>query len=251
MNKDYAIKVNNLDHFFISNDDKKMESLHGVSFVIESGEFSAILGPSGCGKSTLLRILAGMIKPVRGKIDFGTGNAGFNNNDLAMIFQSFAIFPWLNVYENVEFGLKMKNIPAVERANKVEEHIKEIGLADFKKTYPKDLSGGMKQRVGIARALAIEPKLLFMDEPFSSLDAFTANELRQDVLKIWLQDKITILMVTHLVDEAVEMADKILVMTPHPGRIEAVVPINLPRPRNKRSPEFFKLVDEIMEIVKI
>ncbi|MBI2591336.1 MAG: ATP-binding cassette domain-containing protein [Candidatus Brennerbacteria bacterium] len=187
-NKDYAIKVNNLDHFFISNDDKKMEALRDVSFIIKPGEFSAILGPSGCGKSTLLRILAGMIKPIRGKIEFGINDTGFKNNDFAMIFQSFAIFPWLNVYENVEFGLKMKNFSFIERANKVEEHIKEIGLTDFKKTYPKDLSGGMKQRVGIARALAIEPKLLFMDEPFSSLDAFTANGLPILLMKLlkWL-----------------------------------------------------------------
>ncbi|MEK7566721.1 MAG: ABC transporter ATP-binding protein [Patescibacteria group bacterium] len=251
MNENFAIKVNGLDHFFSSDDSRKMEVLRNVSFTVKPGEFSAILGPSGCGKSTLLRILAGMIKPAGGRIDFADNNKGFKNNELAMIFQSFAIFPWLNVYENVEFGLKMKNTPAVERAKKVEEHVKEIGLVGFEKTYPKDLSGGMKQRVGIARALAVEPRLLFMDEPFSSLDAFTANELRQDVLKIWLQDKITILMVTHLVDEAVEMADTVLVMTPRPGQVEAVVPIDLPRPRNRRSKEFFSLVDKIMDIVKI
>lgn len=248
---DYAIKASVVDHFFIGDDGKRTEALKDVSFIIKPGEFSAILGPSGCGKSTLLRILAGMIKPTRGRIEFADGKTELSNNDLAMIFQSFAIFPWLNVYENVEFGLKMKNMPAAERLKKVDERIKEISLAGFEQTYPKDLSGGMKQRVGIARALAVEPKLLFMDEPFSSLDAFTAQELRQDVLKIWLQDKTTILMVTHLVDEAVEMADKVLVMTPRPGRVEAVVPINLPRPRNRRSPEFFSLVDKIMEIVKI
>ena len=145
----------------------------------------------------------------------------------------------------------MKNLPSTERMKKVEEHIKEISLSGFEKTSPKDLSGGMKQRVGIARALAVEPKILFMDEPFSSLDAFTAHELRQDVLKIWLRDKTTILMVTHLVDEAVEMADRVLVMTPRPGRIEAIVPIDLPRPRNRRSQEFFNLVDKIMDIVKV
>lgn len=248
MNKEYVIKVNNLDHFFIGDDGKKTETLKDISFTIQPAEFTAILGPSGCGKSTLLRILAGMIKPTRGKIEFADNGTELNNRNLAMIFQSFAIFPWLNVYENVEFGLKMKNMPSAERIKKVEEHIKEIGLIGFEKTYPKDLSGGMKQRVGIARALAIEPKILFMDEPFSSLDAFTAQELRQDVLKIWLKDKTTILMVTHLVDEAVEMADKVLVMTPRPGRVEAVVPINLPRPRNRRSPEFFNLADQIMDI---
>lgn len=246
MNEKYSISVKNISHSF-REDAHRTEVLRNVSFEVRRGEFFTLLGPSGCGKSTLLRILTGMIKSEEGNISLGDRG----REDSAMIFQSFAIFPWRTVYENVEFGLEMKGVPAAKRRSLTEEHVKEIGLAGFENAYPKDLSGGMKQRVGIARALALSPRVLFMDEPFSSLDAFTAEKLRKEVLDLWLKDRMTIVMVTHLVDEAVEMSDKILVMTPRPGRVEAVVPVGLPRPRNKRSKDFFALVDRIMEIVKV
>lgn len=247
MSEEWIIKAENIDHEFLSEKGERIEVLRHISFTVKRGEFFTILGPSGCGKSTLLRILGGMINASRGRISFSKEN----HQPLSFIFQSFAIFPWLNVWKNVEFGLKMRGVPLEERERLTREHIQEMGLTGFEDAYPKDLSGGMKQRVGIARALAIDPKILLMDEPFSSLDAFTADRLRKEVLELWLKDKITMVMVTHLVDEAVEMSDRVLVMTPRPGRVEAIVPIHLPRPRNKRSPDFFAIVDKVLEIVKI
>lgn len=249
MNNNPILNVTSLSHEFSGeNDNKPTPVLRDISFDVGTGEFFSILGPSGCGKSTLLRILAGMIAPAHGTYTFTDRNAQAH---LSMIFQSFAIFPWLTVYGNVAFGLKMEGISKEKRNKIVTEHLDEVGLGEFAHRYPKDLSGGMKQRVGIARSLALEPSLLLMDEAFSSLDAFTAERLRKDVLYLWLKDKMSIIMVTHLVEEAVEMSDRILVMTPRPGRVEGIIDINLPRPRNKRSPEFFRLVDQINEIVKI
>ena len=247
MNNARAIEVKNISHFFVE-EEKSIHALEGISFAVKKGEFFTILGPSGCGKSTLLRIVAEMVKPTRGEVNFSEES---ENKALSMIFQSFAIFPWLTVFENVGFGLSMRGISDHERLAIVKEHIKEIGLMGFEHVYPKDLSGGMKQRVGIARALAMNPKILLMDEAFSSLDSFIAAKLRAEVLDLWLKDKMTIIAVTHLVNEAVEMSDRILVMTPIPGKVEAILDINLPRPRDQRSPEFFKLVDRLNEIVKI
>lgn len=248
MNDEYALTVKGIDHSFTGERDQTIEVLKDISFSVRRGEFFTILGPSGCGKSTLLRILAGMIIPTRGRVSFSSSE---NRENLSMIFQLFAIFPWLTVFENVEFGLKMCGVPQAEREKTVVEHIKEMGLEGFEDHYPKDLSGGMKQRVGIARALAPNPHLLFMDEPFSSLDAFTAEKLRQEVLSLWPKDQMTIVMVTHSVEEAVEMSDRVLVMTPLPGRVEKIVEMVLPRPRNKRSAEFFALTDKIDELVKV
>jgi NitT/TauT family transport system ATP-binding protein len=248
MNKEIVIKAENIHHFFIGDDGRKIHALDNITFEVRAGEFFTILGPSGCGKSTLLRILAGIIPQSGGRVVFSDTEA---QKSISMVFQSFALFPWLTVKENVEFGLKMLNLPAEEIKILAKEHIQEIGLEGFENLYPKDLSGGMKQRVGIARALAISPKILLMDEPFSSLDAFTAEKLRQEVLNLWIKDKMTVIMVTHLVDEAVEMSDKILVMTPRPGKVEAIVPVSLPRPRSKRSTEFFQLVDKVTEVVKV
>lgn len=247
MNNGYKIKADAISHNF-KDDGGEVNVLRDISFSVKEGEFFTILGPSGCGKSTLLRIIAGMIKSTKGKARFSGGDG---NQNLTMIFQSFALFPWLTVYGNVDFGLKMKVVPAKTRHELVMEHIDEIGLRGFENLYPKDLSGGMKQRVGIARALAMNPEVLLMDEAFSSLDAFTADKLRKEILDLWLKDKMTIVMVTHLVDEAIEMSDRVLVMTPRPGRVEAIVDINLPRPRNKRSQDFFSLVDKINDLVKI
>lgn len=246
MNNNYAIKIKNISHTFLDDNGKKTEALRDVSFEVKTGEFFSILGPSGCGKSTLLRILASMAHPTKGEIEL----VNIENKDFAMVFQNFALFPWLTVYRNVEFGLKMRETSEKERSEIVREHIKEIGLVGFEHAYPKDLSGGMRQRVGIARALATDPKILLMDEAFSALDSFTAEKLRQEVLQLWLKDKITILMVTHSVEEAIEMSDRVLVMTPRPGRVEKIIDINIPRPRDRRSKVFFDLVDHANSLVK-
>ncbi len=232
------LKISHLHHSFPEEGKKKLEVIKDVSFEVWKGEFLSIVGPSGGGKSTLLRIIAGLVKQTGGSLELGS-------NKMAMVFQNFAIFPWLTVYENIEFGLKMNGIAARERRNVVQEKIKEVGLAGFEDKYPKELSGGMRQRVGIARALAVNPEILLVDEPFSSLDSFTAEKLREDLLGIWLRYKMTVVMVTHLVEEAVQLSDRVLVLSPRPARIKLEMDISLERPRDRRSGEFYALVDKI------
>ncbi len=217
--------------------------IKGISMNIHHGEFLSIVGPSGCGKSTLLKIIAGLIKTKH-------GNVNLNTDKLAFIFQNFALFPWLTVKENIEFGLRMKNVSKKERSKIAEEKINEIGLKGFENKYPVELSGGMKQRVGIARALAVNPELLLMDEPFSSLDVLTAEKLRTELLDIWSKYKMTIVMVTHLVEEAVELSDRVLVFGPRPTIIKESLSIELPRPRDKRSEEYYKIVDNISKKIE-
>lgn len=209
-------------------------AVDSIDFTVADGEFVCLVGPSGCGKSTILRLISGLEKPTSGHLKL--------EGDPAIVFQQFALFPWLTVAENIAFPLKMAG--RVDH-KKVAELISEMGLRGFEDKHPKELSGGMKQRVGIARALSVDPQVLLLDEPFSALDTFTAKTLRQELLKVWLARKMTILMVTHLVEEAVELADKILVMSPRPGKIIKTFDTKLARPRNVRSPAFFKLVDEI------
>lgn len=235
------IEVNSISKQF-KEEGEVLSVLDSVSFIVNKGEFLCLIGPSGCGKSTLLRILAGLIKANEGKIKI-------EKSALTMVFQNFALFPWLSVRDNISFGLKMQGQSAKSIAKQVNKYIEAMGLAGFESKHPKELSGGMKQRVGIARALTMEPAVLLMDEPFSSLDAFTANKLRQDLLQIWQQKKMTIVMVTHLVEEAVELADEAIVMTASPGTVKAKIKVDLPRPRDKRSKEFYRYVDEIEKLI--
>jgi NitT/TauT family transport system ATP-binding protein len=236
------ISTKGISKTFVSKGER-MEVLKDVDLTVTPSEFVALIGPSGCGKSTFLRILLGLIKADSGEV--------IDNHEAVktMIFQNFALFPWLTVEKNVAFGLAMGNKSPQEIKKQVSSYIHEMGLKGFEEQHPKELSGGMKQRVGIARALAMQPDILFMDEPFSSLDAFTAERLRQDILSIWMKQKMTVVMVTHLVEEAVEMADRVVVFSPRPGTIKEVIPITLDRPRNKRSPEFYKIVDSITKLV--
>lgn len=218
--------------------------LNGINFSIKKGEFIILLGPSGSGKSTLLRVLSGL-EPYDGGNVIKSPNikAGF-------IFQNFAIFTWLNVLDNVAFGLKMQGMSERERHHIARTYINEMGLTGFEHAYPRELSGGMKQRVGIARALAIQPNVLFMDEPFSALDSFTANRLREEILRIWKMQNLTIVMVSHLIEEAILLGDKIVALTPIPAKVEHIFENTLPRPRNKRSPEFFNLYDKIEKVIR-
>ncbi len=215
-------------------------ALENIDLSVDNEEFACLVGPSGCGKSTVLRLVSGVETPTRGEIHL--------HGKPAMVFQQFALFPWLTVRENIEFPLKMRNI---NNMAKVTELISEMGLSGFENKHPKELSGGMKQRVGIARALSVDPEVLLLDEPFSALDTFTAKSLRLELLKVWQAHKMTILMVTHLVEEAVELADKIVVMSSRPGKILKVMDNKLSRPRNVRSKEFFKLVDEISDLIQV
>jgi NitT/TauT family transport system ATP-binding protein len=238
------ISLDNISQHF-DEDGKRLSVLKDISFDIEAGEFLMLLGPSGSGKSTLLRILAGLIQPSVGKI------VHHREAKTSFIFQDFALFPWLTVYENVEFGLKMNDVAKPERHKAVTNQIERMGLIGFEGAFPRELSGGMKQRVGIARALAINPEMIFLDEPFSALDSFTAKKLRAQLVEIWQETKLTIVMVTHLIDEALQLGDRIVVLNKRPAEVISVVKNSLPRPRNNRSPEFFKLVDKIDKVIEV
>ncbi len=229
-------------------------ALDDVSFSIEDGEFVAIIGPSGCGKSTLLRMIAGLDFPTKGIILFQGEPILGPLPSISMVFQNFALLPWKTARENILVALESREMSRKQKEDRAQGFLSKLGLAGFEDEYPSELSGGMKQRVGIARALAVAPDILLMDEPFSSLDEVTARELRQEVLRIW-RDRATypntLVLVTHLVEEAVLMADRALIMASRPGRIVADVKINIPRPRPDfmRSPIFFQYVDQIEAIL--
>ncbi|VVB99979.1 Trehalose/maltose import ATP-binding protein MalK [uncultured archaeon] len=229
--------------------------LDDISFSISEHEFVCVLGPSGCGKSTLLRMVAGLDTPTTGHALFrGREISGPNPKASAMIFQTFALLPWRTVYENIELGLQSIGTPKEKRTPIITKYIKLMDLEDFSDAYPYELSGGMKQRVGIARALAVEPAVLLMDEPFSALDAMTADQLRKDVLEIWNDSKTitnTFMMITHLIDEAVLMADRVIVLSKRPGKVIGDIPIDIPRPRHDhmRDPEFYEMCDMIRRMI--
>jgi NitT/TauT family transport system ATP-binding protein len=222
--------------------------LDGVNVVIEEGEIVSLLGRSGSGKSSLLRIIAGLLKPTQGRALWeGTPVTG-PYPAVAMVFQSFALFPWLTVEENVELGLEAQRTPPAERHRRASEAIDLIGLGGFESAYPKELSGGMRQRVGFARALVVHPELLLMDEPFSALDVLTAETMRTDIIDLWIEGRLpvrSVLMVTHNIEEAVLMSDRILILSSNPGRIMAEIKITLQHPRNRDDPRFRQQVDDI------
>lgn len=222
--------------------------LGDVDLTIRSGEIVGLLGRSGSGKSTLLRIIAGLIAPSSGEARCRGEMIAGPPQGIAMVFQSFALFPWLTVLENVEFGLEAKGVDRDERRKLAVDAIDLIGLDGFESAYPKELSGGMKQRVGFARALVVHPDLLLMDEPFSALDVLTAETLRTDIIDLWIEGRLpikSVLMVTHNIEEAVLMCDRILVFSSNPGRVGAEIKVDLPHPRNRLDPTFRQLVDSI------
>jgi NitT/TauT family transport system ATP-binding protein len=222
--------------------------LDGVDLAIDEGEIVALLGRSGCGKSSLLRIIAGLLKPTSGRALWQGQPIIGPYPGVAMVFQSFALFPWLTVQQNVELGLEALRTPAAERERRAAEAIALIGLGGFESAYPKELSGGMRQRVGFARALVVHPELLLMDEPFSALDVLTAETMRTDIIDLWIEGRLpihSVLMVTHNIEEAVLMSDRILILSSNPGRIIAEIKITLPHPRNRDDPRFRQQVDDI------
>ena len=226
--------------------------LQDVDFAIRKGETVVVLGPSGCGKSTLLRILIGLIPPTSGDVkEHGKPLAGIHPG-AAVVFQNFALYPWLTVEQNVGVGLNGAPLPEKEAASRVAHAIDKVGLAGVERAYPKELSGGMKQRVGIARALVGGPELLCMDEPFSALDVLTAESLRAEVYRLWsdrTSGLASILMITHLIDEAVYLGDRIVILGANPGTIRQEIVNTLPHPREYRHPEFLRMVEEIHDIV--
>jgi NitT/TauT family transport system ATP-binding protein len=226
--------------------------LENINFKLKTGEIVALLGPSGSGKSTLMRIIAGLIAPSSGEVMYRSRPMLGLNPGVAIIFQAFALYPWLTVLENVELGLKALGAEITARRAKALKMIDIIGLDGFENAYPKELSGGMRQRVGFARALAVEPELLCMDEPFSALDVLTAENLRFELLDLWIERRIptkAILIVTHGIEEAVILADRIIVLGRNPGRVRADLAVNLPHYRDRKSPEFQALVDQVYKIL--
>ncbi len=226
--------------------------LENVSTTLNAGEIVGLLGRSGCGKSTLLRIVSGLITPSSGEIVYQGAPLKGPADGVAMVFQSFALFPWLSVLANVEIGLKALRVPADEARRRALAAIDLVGLDGFESAYPKELSGGMRQRVGFARALVTHPNILLMDEPFSALDVLTAETLRSDLIDLWTEGRLpikTILMVTHNIEEAVLMCDRILVLSSHPGRIASEIRVTMPHPRDRLDPTFRQLVDNIYALM--
>jgi NitT/TauT family transport system ATP-binding protein len=226
--------------------------LQDIDLAVRANEVVALLGPSGCGKSTILRILAGLTQPTRGQVlHHGAPLQGLNPG-IGFVFQSFALFPWMTVSRNVEMMLEARGLPPTEVAERAERAVKVVGLAGFEEAYPRELSGGMKQRVGMARAFSLEPEMLFMDEPFSQVDALTAESLRAEVLDVWApkdRNPKSIVMVSHDIKEVVYMADRIVVLDANPGRVRTIVENALPRPRDYRSLGLLQLVDRLHDII--
>jgi NitT/TauT family transport system ATP-binding protein len=230
-----------------------VKALNGINLEIQEGEFLAIVGPSGCGKSTFLELVAGLIKSTSGIIYIDGKPIDGTDLNRGIVFQGYALFPWRTVLENVAYGLEEKSIPKQKREEICRDYISLIGLSGFENHYPYQLSGGMKQRVAIARALAYNPDILLMDEPFAALDAQTREILQGEVLRIWDETKKTVVFVTHNIEEAVFLADRIAIMSARPGTIKRIVEVPLPRPRfdeNRISQDFIKIRQEVGRLVR-
>ncbi|MEM2900144.1 MAG: ABC transporter ATP-binding protein [Thermoplasmata archaeon] len=243
------ISVKELSKSFVKGS-KLIDAIEKVDFEIEEGEFVCLLGPSGCGKTTILRIIAGLDKPSKGKVIMDNKEISKPGADRGLVFQDFALFPWRTVSKNIEFPLELKKVPKREREEISKRYIDLFGLSGFENAYPSELSGGMKQRVALARALAANPKVLLMDEPFGSLDAQTRNIMQKELQNIWLKEKKTVLFVTHSVDEAVYLADRIILLSSRPAKIRNVFEVSFKRPRIRTSSECSTLRANILSKIE-
>ena len=246
------IQARAVEKFYVQPDGNRIEVIAPTDLEISPDKIVALLGPSGSGKSTLLRILTGLSMPSSGQVFWHGAPIDGRAPNVAIVFQSFALFPWLNVLENVEAPLEARGVGAIERRKRALKMVDTVGLDGFETAYPKELSGGMKQRVGFARALVVEPEVLFMDEPFSALDVLTAENLRGELLELWLSKKMparAIFVVTHNIEEAVLLADRVIVLAKNPGRIRSDFAIALPQPRDRKAPRFVELVDYVYKIM--
>jgi NitT/TauT family transport system ATP-binding protein len=246
------VVVDGVSKTYLDRAGQPVPALDGIDITVNSEEFVAVLGPSGCGKSTLLNLIAGLLTPSAGTI-WLDGDLAAGRVATAMVFQEFALFPWRTVQANVEFGLEELGVPAPERGRRARAFITLTGLDGFAAKYPHQLSGGMRQRVGIARALAVEPAVLLMDEPFSALDAQTRQLMQEELLGIWERTRQSIVYVTHNIHEAVYMADRVVVLSRRPGRVLAEVKIELERPRTERmmgDPAFVTAVERIWHLIR-
>ncbi len=229
--------------------DERTLALDDVSLTIEANEFVSIVGRSGCGKTTLLNLIAGLITPTEGEVRIGNQVITRPGPDRGMVFQHSALFPWLTAIDNIQFGPRNQGVPRKKRLEQAHELIELVRLKGFEKKYPRELSGGMQQRVAIARALAVDPDMLLMDEPFGALDELTRAEMQEELLRIWEVRKKTVVFVTHSILEAIYLSDRIIVLSPHPGRLRAEFPIDLPRPRQRSSQQFMKLYEDIHDAI--
>jgi len=239
------LEIKGVNKLFLS-DGKEMEALHDINLSIRENEFVCFIGPSGCGKTTLLRIIAGLEKATSGTISLAGEPIIGPGPERGMVFQEYSLFPWRTVLQNISFGPELKGVPSAQREDRSRQYLKMVGLERFEGRYPHELSGGMKQRVAIARALVNDPRALLMDEPFGALDAQTRNIMQSELLRIWEEEKKTVVFVTHSVDEAIYLADRIVIMSARPGRIKDIIEIPIPRPRNRTSADVNKIRDRIL-----
>lgn len=229
--------------------DTEFTALENINLTVEDGEFITLLGPSGCGKTTLLRIIAGLETHTSGTASLDGETITGPGPKRGMVFQEYSLFPWKTVIGNVMFGPLMQGVSKKEAEAKALNYLQLVGLSEFKNSYPYELSGGMKQRVAIARALANEPEIILMDEPFGALDAQTRNNLQNELLRIWQEEKKTIIFVTHSVDEAVFLSDKVVILSKHPGTVKKIIPIPIPRPRDRTRPEENAIRNEVLRLL--
>lgn len=244
------IEANNISKVY-KNNKVEFKALENINLTIEKGEFICLLGPSGCGKSTLLNLIAGFDTPSVGEVLINDKNVKEPSSDYVTIFQNYGLLPWRSVKKNVELGLEGKKISKEERSKIANEYIELVGLSKFSKHHPGQLSGGMQQRVAIARALAVDPEIIFMDEPFGALDAMTRMNMQDEISNIWEKKKKTIVFVTHDIEEAVFLADKIVIMTAGPGKIKSILNVPMSRKRDRTSDEFLKIRDKVFEEFKM
>jgi len=244
------LAIRDLSKVFVTGTGEKVPALEGINLTVEDEEFLCILGPSGCGKTTLLRIIAGLDTPTTGSIQVDGEALSGPSRRIAMIFQEYSLFPWRTVLENVVFGLEVQGMDREERLAAARKYLDLVGLSSFEKNLPYELSGGMRQRVAVARALATEPTALLMDEPFGALDAQTRNLMQTELQEIWRKTRKTILFVTHSVDEAVFLADRIVVLTERPGRVREIVPVKkCPHPRDRTCRDFVDIRRHVLDLI--
>jgi NitT/TauT family transport system ATP-binding protein len=245
-----VINISAVDKVFVTEKGQRIHALDTISLKIKENDFICLVGPSGCGKSTLLRIVAGLEQVSSGQVLYRGNEVSQPDRRLGMVFQEYSLLPWRTVLDNVGLGLEFAGKPASYRQEVALEYLKMVGLEKFAGSYPYELSGGMRQRVAIARALANDPDVLLMDEPFGALDAHTRIILQKELLNIWEANRKTIIFVTHSVDEAIYLADRIVVMTAGPGKIKELIDIGMPRPRNRANPAYGKLSARILDMLE-
>jgi NitT/TauT family transport system ATP-binding protein len=241
------VDVDNVSQLYAASDGRPVWALREASLRVNEGEFVCVIGPSGCGKTTLLHLIAGFIRPTDGEVRFRGVPVEKAGPNRGVVFQEYALFAWMTARQNVEFGLRMRGVPYLERRTRSMQYLQKVGLAKVGDRYPHELSGGMRQRIAVVRALINEPEMLLMDEPFAAVDALTRATLQNELLRIWQELRLGIFFITHNIDEAIFLAQRVIVMSAHPGCIKSEIPVEMEYPRSRTSPEFARLYARIGE----